>query len=165
MPRKQRHERLAIELKTWLRQQGRFRSVREVADAVKIPYTSVKDYFNGRAVPAGERRRLLFELTKAPTLREGDVTAPRKDSGPNRNGTTGQVSKSPVAADDVLLAIHTLIARLERFKKGTPADRDVLRAMVPKRDVGYLTTLLRALYDEDEFQTWLYFTEYQPPSR
>jgi hypothetical protein len=54
---------------------------------------------------------------------------------------------------------------LEFFKKGSKDDRDVLRKAIPGRDVGYVTSLLRALYDEDQFDAWILFSEYSLRSR
>jgi hypothetical protein len=61
--------------------------------------------------------------------------------------------------------VRALMAALEPFKKGTAEDRALLRRTVAARDVGYLTSLLKAMYDEDQFQTWVYFTHYTPDQR
>ncbi len=156
MSTKVERQRLAVDLKTWLRSQRRFRTVREVAAAAGIPYTSVKDYFNGRSVPQGERRRILGDLTRIPALRG------HGEEVPNRTEASGSAA---ARAEAVLQAVRRLLVDLDPFKAGTAEDRAVLRKTVPARDVGYLTTLLKAMYDEDQFQTWLYFTEYKPERR
>lgn len=166
MPRKQRVDRQAIELKTWFKHQSRFRTLRELAERVGIPYSTLRDYFNGRAVPTGRRLESLASLTDCPSLR-----GPASALAPPPTDTTipGPAASGPSAVNTdaalVLHAIRLLIQSLESFKRGTREDREALRRMVPKRDVGYVTTLMKALYDEDEFQTWLYFTEYQPAPR
>jgi hypothetical protein len=68
-------------------------------------------------------------------------------------------------AQSVFVTVHRLLNELNYFKRGTPEDRAALRSVVPARDIGYLTTLLKAMYDEDQFQTWLYFAEYTPGSK
>jgi hypothetical protein len=156
MSSKSERQRLAVDLKTWLRSQNRFRTVREVAAAAGIPYTSVKDYFNGRSAPQGERRQILADLTRLSALRGQEKPVPiRKD--PSGSATA--------RADAVLQAVRQLLVELDPFKAGTPEERVVLRKTVPARDIGYLTALLKAMYDEDQFQTWLYFTEYKPEGR
>lgn len=150
-------ERMAIQLKQWLRSQGRYRTVRELEGPTGIPYSSLKDYFSGRAVPTGERRERLAALTGAPTL----LVKPLGGSGsPAVKSVSGEQ-----AARDLLMTLHRLLNELHYFKRGTPADRATFRRLVPARDVGYVTTLLKAMYDEDQFQTWVYFADYTPEAR
>jgi hypothetical protein len=63
-------------------------------------------------------------------------------------------------AADIRRAILELSIQLEYFKQGSRAHREALRRTIPGRDIGYLTSLLRALYDEDQFETWILFSEY-----
>ncbi|MGH9364402.1 MAG: hypothetical protein ACRD1B_03935, partial [Thermoanaerobaculia bacterium] len=86
---------------------------------------------------------------------------------PARPGQAVQtrVPSSKEMAQAVFTTIHRLLNELNSFKRGTPADRAILRQTVPARDIGYLTTLLKAMYDEDQFQTWLYFADYNPEPR
>lgn len=63
-------------------------------------------------------------------------------------------------ASEVSRLMRELSQELEFFKRGSKSDRDVVRRMIPGRDVGYLTSLLRALYDEDQFEAWILFSEY-----
>jgi hypothetical protein len=150
-------ERLAIELKTWLQSQKRFKTIRELEHVTGIPYSSLKDYFSGHATPPGERRRRLGELTRIPSLQPWIQ--------PPRGLQSASSSQHTASAESVAIGVRHLMAALEPFKKGSAADRAALRKTVPARDVGYLTSLLKAMYDEDQFQTWLYFTEYTPESR
>lgn len=150
-------ERLAIELKKWLQSQTRFKTIRELEQPTGIPYSSLKDYFAGKASPPGERRRRLAEVTRIPIL-EPWMRAP----DPAQSRPTSQPTAS---AESVGIGVRHLMAALEPFRKGSAEDRAVLRKTVSARDVGYLTSLLKAMYDEDQFQTWLYFTEYTPESR
>ena len=149
-------ERIALELKGWLRSQQRFRTIRELEPVTCIPYSSLRDYFCGHAAPVGERLRRLAGLTRVPSLVEqlgSGVTAT-----PSPTTTDDPTALAARVRDDA----DRLLADLEPFKRGTPEQRAVLRSTLPPRDVGYLTSLLKALYDEDQFETWLYFVEYKP---
>jgi type III secretory pathway component EscV len=53
-----------------------------------------------------------------------------------------------------------LSTELEFFKRCSQGDREIFKKVVQGPDVGYITTLLRALYDEDKFQRWLLFSTY-----
>lgn len=58
-----------------------------------------------------------------------------------------------------------LADELEFFKQNAESTRETFRRVVPGEDVGYITTLLRALYNEDQFQRWLLFSKYQMKSK
>lgn len=151
-------ERIAIDLKKWLRSQPRYKTIRELEKPTGIPYSSLKDYFQGRAAPVGERLRKLAELTHIPSLLQlVSPSVPRTTTSAQYDGKE--------AARVVVETVSKLTSQLDFFKTGTPADRALLRSALPARDVGYLTTLLKAMYDEDQFQTWVYFAEYKPESR
>ena len=158
MPSKTERERIAIDLKKWLRSQGRYKTVKDLQAPTGIPYESLKDYFQGRSVPSGERLEKLAALTALPSL---VALSPTRSAQPSKATTSSRKEM----AQSVFTTIHRLLNELNFFKRGTPADRAILRQIVPARDIGYLTTLLKAMYDEDQFQTWLYFAEYNPESR
>jgi transcriptional regulator with XRE-family HTH domain len=58
-----------------------------------------------------------------------------------------------------------LADELEFFKQDSESMRETFRRVVPGEDIGYLTTLLRALYNEDQFQRWLLFSKYKMKSK
>lgn len=151
-------ERMAIELKKWLRSQNRYTTIRELETPTGIPYSSLKDYFAGAAVPRGERLQRLAAVTGIPAL--GALE-------PGSSSSLGTGDRPPVeeVARGVLMTLRRLVDELHFFRSGSPADRARLRRIVPARDVGYATTLLKAMYDEDQFQTWVYFADYKPEGR
>jgi transcriptional regulator with XRE-family HTH domain len=55
-------------------------------------------------------------------------------------------------------ALTHLRAELEFFKAGSAEDREAFRRAVPGEQLGYVVSLLKALYDEDTFREWLHFT-------
>jgi len=63
-------------------------------------------------------------------------------------------------AKKVVNILLTLNNELEFFKRCPQSDREIFKKIVQGPDVGYITTLLRALYDEDKFQRWLLFSSY-----
>ncbi len=164
MPPKADRERIAIELKKWLRSQDHYKTIKDLQGPTGIPYESLKDYFQGRSIPSGDRLEKLSDLTGLSSLIE---LSPRRVSRTQKTSDSPGIgtSSSKEIAQSVFTTVHRLLNELNFFKRGTSADRSILRQVVPARDVGYLTTLFKAMYDEDQFQTWLYFTEYNPDSR
>jgi hypothetical protein len=58
-------------------------------------------------------------------------------------------------AKSVRSAIRQLLNELEYFKRGTEADRKAFREAIDPMEIGYLTSLLKALFDEEGFQRWV----------
>jgi hypothetical protein len=48
---------------------------------------------------------------------------------------------------------------LEFFKTGSAEDREAFRRAVPGEQLGYVVSLLKALYDEEAFREWLHFSQ------
>jgi hypothetical protein len=63
-------------------------------------------------------------------------------------------------AKTIMLLLMSLSSELEFFKTCTENERRIFKKIIPGQDVGYITTLLRALYDEDKLQRWLLFSTY-----
>ena len=57
--------------------------------------------------------------------------------------------------------LYLLGEELNFFKSSTENDRHLLKQRIPAMDVGYVVSFLRAVYDEDAFQDWLFFSDYQ----
>ena len=68
-------------------------------------------------------------------------------------------------AQKVLSLLLSLDRELQFFRHASPVDRNVLRQTVRGQDVGYITSLLKAMYDEDKFQSWQLLASYQMISR
>lgn len=67
-------------------------------------------------------------------------------------------------ANKIKKLLVSLTHELEYFKQAPESSRETFRKVVPGIDVGYITTLLRALYNEDQFQRWMLFSEYKMKS-
>lgn len=79
------------------------------------------------------------------------------------NGTNEDLKEGGDAeerAKKTMRLLLNLSTELEFFKKCSEKERALFKKIVPGQDVGYITTLLRALYDEDKFQRWLLFSNY-----
>jgi hypothetical protein len=61
----------------------------------------------------------------------------------------------------VIGTFYLLKEQLEFLKGENEQGRDFFRKYLSKRDAAYLVALLQALFSEDEFQRWIYFSEYK----
>lgn len=65
--------------------------------------------------------------------------------------------------DDVykLVNLFYLLAKaLEPFKYGTSEQRKRVKDNIPPEDLGYVISFLKAMYDEDNFADFMFFSEY-----
>jgi len=76
-----------------------------------------------------------------------------------------RTTNSTTAAKAVRATLLQLIEQLDYFKKGTEADRRKFRELTDPTEVGYITSLLRALFDEEGFQRWILATEFMMERR
>ena len=57
---------------------------------------------------------------------------------------------------------YSLKDQLEFLKGENEESRELFRKYMSKRDAAYMLALLQALFSEDEFQKWIFFSEYKP---
>jgi hypothetical protein len=70
------------------------------------------------------------------------------------------VDETPTARSRrVAELLDRLSGELGFFKAGSEEDRQAFREAIPGEQLGYLVSLLKALYDEDTFREWLHFTQ------
>jgi len=167
-------EKEAAILREWFSSQKRFGSWDAMERALKI----TKDYLG--KIKRGERRAVdpelrakLFEATGLGVFKpiaggfESRKSQRKVHHGNQRiKETTEQFEDYPIQrATRIKTLLIKLVDELEFFKRKPELVRRVFRKVVPGEDVGYVTTLLRALYDEDQFQRWLLFSDYKLKSR
>jgi hypothetical protein len=61
----------------------------------------------------------------------------------------------------IIGTFYLLKEQLEFLKGENEQGRDFFRKYLSKRDAAYVVALLQALFSEDEFQRWIYFSEYK----
>jgi len=72
----------------------------------------------------------------------------------------GEVDQTPAGRSRTITELLArLKGELEFFKAGSSEDREVLRKVTPGEQVGYVVSLLKALYDEGAFREWLHFSQ------
>jgi len=178
-----------VALNEWLKKQTKWKSRADFARAIEIKESTLGDYFKGHYQPSPQNRQKLFKATglecfkpmetkEAPQI-ELPIPRPEKQEVPwsdvgqqlvvvgqavtqlgkilSRPSTSDVVTRVQ-AVEDVL---YTLNDELQFFKEGSPHSRGILRRRLSGPDVGYVTTLLKALFDEEKFQNWLVMTTYE----
>jgi len=135
-------------------------TLKECSQKYEIKLNSLKKYKGGIRKPASEKNISAVSniLNDAGlVISEEDVSAKVKIQEPPvaRASTIAETK-----ARAVIRLLISLSNELEFFKSCAEDERRIFKKTVPGQDVGYITTLLRALYDEDKFQKWLFFSTY-----
>ena len=162
-PKDQIKKELPTKLRQWFQGQTKWKSLIEMAKHLEINKHTMSDYFNGRNYPKGENLKKLTDLTQLPILLQlQQNNSGNKAQKQDIKAQTLSKEISPLQnANDVYTKLTDLIALLDYFKKGTAKEREVLLQVIPPMQIGYITSLLKALYNEDEFQQWIFFSEYK----
>jgi len=178
-----------VALNEWFKKQTKWKSRADFARAIEINQRTLGDYFRGLYPPSPGNRQKLFKATgleclkpmetkEAPQI-EPPIPRPEKWEVPwNDVGqqlavigqAVTQLGKllSPPSTSDIDAkiqavedALYVLNDQLEFFKEGSPHSRRILRRQLSGPDVGYVTTLLKALFDEERFRDWLAMTTHE----
>ena len=162
MTKEQIKKELPLRLREWFQNQTRWKKRVEIAKHLNINEKTLDDYFNGRNYPKKENLKKLAELTKLPMLVELQQNQ-NKNKMPQP--TTIKTKRDDDSALQKANVVHQKLSELdnllEYFKKGTAKEREMLRYVIPPMQIGYITSLLKALYNEDEFQQWIFFSDYK----
>jgi len=143
---------------------------------VKLPAedaATAKKSWKGRLTPLAVSG--IIEMTKAENLQKVEVDdirslkeelarTTRKLESLIQSFSTEQapreITDNSAAARAVRATLRKLVAQLDYFKKGNDSDRKKFRETVDPVEVGYVTSILKALFDEDGFQRWMLATDY-----
>ena len=178
-----------VALNEWFKKQTKWESRADFAREIEINESTLGDYFKGRHQPSPENRQKLFKATGLECFKptEGEEVAqvelplprpekwevPWSDVGRQlavigkeitqlgellTRSSASDVVAHVQAVEDTLYALND---ELEFFKDGSPHSRGILRQRLSGPDVGYVTTLLKALFDEEKFQNWLAMTTHE----
>ena len=125
----------------------------ECADRYGISPNALSKYKRGVRRPSAEKNieAVASVLRDAQTVQ---ITSLRKSKDNDYERSTRIKKLLVMLADE-----------LEFFKQNSESTRETFRRVVPGEDIGYITTLLRALYNEDQFQRWLLFSKYTMKSK
>ncbi len=193
-----RHKQFAEDLHTWFSSQTKWKTQKELADDLHLPYGTIKNYFQGIKIPKGTNRKILYNLTKIESIMDknhGKISEIQKIESEHRAKTIDdltlyytnieaclktisenieiirntQSQNHSVAFSDIhtkstnqriAYLFYALAKELLNYRKSTMADRDELRKSISAKDLGYIISFLKAIYDEDKFSDFIFFTEY-----
>lgn len=162
---------LPLRLREWFQSQRKWKTRTELARDLGINSRTFDDYFNGRNLPRGENLLKLVNVANLPILIEIQNLNSKNKQYSNTSPSLNKKEETPSSRDkgnpslekahQVHLSLIKLNELLDFFKKATAEERTELKKTIPPQQIGYITSLLKALYNEDEFQQWIFFSEYK----
>ena len=120
-------------------------SRRELADRLEIPYSTIKHWFqHGK----GARKPSEANLTKVRVfLKSGE-----------KLDVYRQFEDGKRRANKVKYLLLLLEDELRWFRDGNPDAREIFRKELDASDIGYISSLLTMMSEEDKFNRWLTLT-------
>lgn len=114
----------------------------EIAKVTGINEKTIGDYFTARHKPPQEKwnllRSVLFEKVEKVK--------------PERKIKTQQINEAKHSAEKIKSIVFLLKDELEYFKESSPEVREILKEYIPGPTIGYISSLLTALYDENQLE-------------
>lgn len=127
----------------------KFNTQSELAQVTKINLKTIGDYFCARHKPPQEKWNLLRKVLYPEIqdiLHESNIKLP-------------QLIDARHSIEKLKAIIFLLKDELEFFKESSPEVREILKEYIPGYSVGYITSLLTALYDENQLIIFKNFTK------
>jgi len=122
----------------------KYKTQTDISKITSINEKSIGDYFTARHKPSQERWTLLREAL----FREGS----------SESLTIKQASETIHSIERFKAILILLKDELEYFKNSTSENRRILKEQIPGNQIGYLASLLSALYDENQLEIFKNFS-------
>jgi methyl-accepting chemotaxis protein len=77
------------------------------------------------------------------------------------NRKNGNKKSSTDEVEKLANAFYSLAKVLKQFKNCTPEQRKKVKSMIHAQDFGYVTSFMKAMYDEQSFADFMFFADYE----
>jgi len=166
----ERATQIALSLRDWLARNPGIGTIKRLSSMSGVPYSTLRKIAAARRAPAPGTLKRLVEQGGVECLREWL----RKDRKPPEGKTaelgreehTGRKHEDKNEKEQrvrrIVGTFYSLKDQLEFLKGENEEARELFRKYMSKRDAAYMLALLQALFSEDEFQKWIFFSEYRP---
>jgi hypothetical protein len=131
-----------------------------------VPYSTLRKIAAAKHPPSRLTLKRLVEQGGVECLRQWLDAAPEVRS--KRTPSEGEGVPEPSKGQEeervrrIVGTFYSLKDQLELLKGANEQGRELFRKYMSMRDAAYVVALLQALFSEDEFQKWIFFSEYRP---
>jgi len=122
----------------------KYKTQADVSKVTNINEKSIGDYFTARNKPSQERWSLLRQALFM--------------EGANESFTIKQANEIIHSIERFKAILILLKDELEYFKNSTSENRKLLKEQIPGNQIGYIASLLSALYDENQLEIFKNFS-------
>jgi hypothetical protein len=165
-----RATQIALSLRDWLARNPGVGTIKRLSTTSGVPYSTLKKIAAAQHPPSLGTLSRLVEQGGVECLREWLQKDREPQEGSTlRKGRAEQGTGKPEYKGDnehrvrrIVGTFYSLKDQLEFLKGENEQGRDLFRKYMSKRDAAYMLALLQALFSEDEFQKWIFFSEYKP---
>lgn len=126
-----------------------YSSIAQLAKDIGFKRQTLGDYFYARHKPSQEKWNLLREV----------LFEKVKNIIPEKKLKVAQITEAKHSAEKIKAISFLLKDELEYFKESSPEVREILKEYLPGPDVGYIASLLTALYDENQLEIFKNFSK------
>jgi len=165
---KKRASEIALSLRDWLARNPEVGTIKKLSVISDIPYSTLKKIFSGQRKPSLATFKKLVEYAGVECLRrfiEEPMVGSQLPKGATAPKNVAKELPHPREIEEKVRRIvgtfYLLKEQLEFLKGKNEQGRDFFRKYLSKRDAAYVVALLQALFSEDEFQRWIFFSEYR----
>ena len=167
--REQGATEIALSLREWLTRNPGVGTIKRLSTTSGVPYSTLKKIAAAQHPPSVATLRRLVEQGGVECLRKWL----RKDREPEEGrtlrkprvektaGKREHKNQSEQKVRRIVGTFYSLKDQLEFLKGENEESRELFRKYMSKRDAAYMLALLQALFSEDEFQKWIFFSEYR----
>lgn len=179
----------AVELRKWFNKQQRWKLQKDLTDYLGIDNSTFSKYCTGKSFPRGQIRKKLYDITRIDYLfeeesdikKESKVIIKSKQESEEINVTINKLIKElesikiRINENKILLknrkikelnhirfskAFYQLAREINNIRESDSNEREMLRNLISPKDVGYVSSFLKALFDEDKFSDFILFSKY-----
>lgn len=127
----------------------KFKTQSEISRITGINEKTIGDYFTARHKPPQKKWNLL---------RETLVKISQKNLYEKKTKTQ-EMNETKQSIERLKAILLLLKGELEYFKDSSPEAREILKENLPGSTIGYLSSLLTALYDENQLDIFKHFAK------
>lgn len=124
---------------------GKYKTQTDVSMITGINIKCIGDYFTARHKPTQERWTILREAL----FQRGSM----------ESLNLKQATRTINSIERLKTILILLKDELEYFENSTPENRKILKEHIPGDQIGYLASLLSALYDESQLEIFKNFSD------
>ena len=165
-----RATQIALSLRDWLAKNPGIGTIKRLSTTSGVPYSTLKKIAAAQHPPSLGTLKRLVEQGGVDCLREWLPKDSELEGGKKlRQGKAQQTAAKPEHKNEneqrvrrIVGTFYSLKDQLEFLKGENEEGREMFRKYMSKRDAAYMVALLQALFSEDEFQKWIFFSEYRP---